>query len=77
MCLDRDDRRNCERDATLVLRQVLPLLWCNCQDQVLRPIACNLEVLLSDDSQTNEREFAGVRRLPQPVEWYIGYAISF
>jgi hypothetical protein len=33
--------------------------------------------LLIDDSQTHECELAGVSRPPQPVEWYIGYAISF
>jgi len=59
-----------------VLGQVLPLLWCNRQDQVFRPIACNQEILLSDDSQTNERELAGVGRLPQPVERYIGNPVS-
>ena len=41
MCLDRHSGRNCERDAALVLRQVLSLLRCNWQDQVFRPIACN------------------------------------
>jgi hypothetical protein len=30
-----------------------------------------------DDSQSHECELAGVARPPQPVEWYIGYAISF
>ena len=41
MCLDRHSGRNCERDAVLVLRQVMSLLWCNWQDYVFRPIACN------------------------------------
>ena len=77
MCLDRHSGRNCERDTALVLRQLLPLLRCNWQDQVFRAIARNQKVLLIDRTQTNEREFAGVARPPQPVEWYIGYAISF
>ena len=77
MCLDRHSGRNCERDAALVLRQVLPLFRCNWQDQVFRPIARDQKVLLSDRTQTNEREFAGVFRPPQPVEWYIRKPISF
>ena len=77
MCLDRNSGRNCERDAALVLRQVMSLLRCNWQDQVFRAIARDQKVLLIDRTQTNEREFAAVARPPQPVEWYIGYAISF
>ena len=77
MGLDRHSGRNCQRDAALVLRQVMSLLWCNWQDQVFRAIARNQKVLLIDDSQTHEREFAGVVRPPQPVEWYIGKPISF
>ena len=41
LCLDRDGGRNGQRDAALVLRQVLPLLWCNWQDQVFRPVTCD------------------------------------
>jgi hypothetical protein len=77
MCLYADGRGNCERDAALLLRQVMPLFWCYWQDQVFRPIACDQQVLLSHRTQTNEREFAGIPRLPQPVEWYIGDAIMF
>jgi hypothetical protein len=77
MCLDGHSGRNGEWDAALVLCQVLPLLRCNWQNQVFRPIARDQKVLLSDDSQTHEREFAGVPRPPQPVKWYIGKPISF
>ena len=77
MCLDRDGRRNCQGDAALVPRQVGSLLWRNWQDQIFGPIACNQKVLLSDNSQTHERELARVRRPPQSVECYIGKAISF
>jgi hypothetical protein len=64
MCLDRHCGRNCQRDAALVLRQVMSLLRCNWQDQVFGPIACNQEVLLSDRTQPNKCDFAGVRRAP-------------
>ena len=77
MCLDRHRGRNCERDAALVLRQVMSLLRCNWQDQVFRAIARDQKVLLIDRTQTNEREFAAVARPPQPVEWYIGKPIPF
>jgi hypothetical protein len=33
--------------------------------------------LLIDRTQSQECELAGVFGPPQPVEWYIGYAISF
>ncbi len=77
MRFDGDAGRNCESNAALVLRQVLPLVRCNCQDQVFPPIACDQKVLLSDRTQTYECEFAGDRGLPQPVEWNIGKPISF
>jgi hypothetical protein len=48
----------------LVLRQVMSLLWCNWQDQVFRAIARNQKVLLIDQTQPNEREFADVFRPP-------------
>ena len=54
--------RYCERDAALVRRQVLPLLRCNWQDHVFRPIARDQKVLLINRTQTNEREFAAVAR---------------
>ncbi len=44
--LDRDGRRNRVRDAALVLREVLPLLLCNCQDQAFRPVACDQKALM-------------------------------
>ena len=77
MCLDRDDRRNCERDTALVLRQVMSLLRCNWQDQVFRTIARDQKVLLIDRTQPNERELIGVARPPQPMERYVGKPISF
>ncbi len=77
MCLDRHSGRNCQWDAALVLRQVMSLLRYNWQDQVFRPIARDQKVLPIDDSQSHECELVGVARPPQPVEWYIGYAISF